>query len=233
MATRTASPVHAQQGVSDNEVFTGGRRPPRPARLDGRARPLPDKTGDAPVDASKPNERQIKIWKYEIRTLKRDDRRGRYEMGKRLAAIQAERAKAKVGTFTTVDLKELKITIWTAYRLIKFCRRVEARIAANLLQFAKDQKRFPVMTVEEEEEHDKRLADAEVAALDKVIDAEDRRIKDLQKKGKKNHARDYRVVVTFKDHKQRERFKQKWLSLDEQVRSKLVYKAVTNAKDTN
>lgn len=39
-------------------------------------------------------------------------------------AIQAERAKAKTGTFTTVELKELKIRVHTAYRLITFYKRV-------------------------------------------------------------------------------------------------------------
>ena len=146
-------------------------------------------------------------------------------MGKRLAAIQAERAKAKVGTFTTVDLKELKIPIHTAYRLISFYKHVKARIDAYLLQFAKDQEKFPVEDVTEFEQ---RIADAEVDALSRVIDEEAARIEGL-KKHRKNQSRDCRFVMELSSAKQRDRFRKKWDGLDKQVRSKLVYKVVMNA----
>jgi hypothetical protein len=54
-----------------------------------------------------------------------------------------------VGTFTTVDLKELKIPIHTAYRLINFYKRIQLKVEANLLQFAKAQGKFPVEDVED------------------------------------------------------------------------------------
>ena len=183
------------------------------------------------VGPDKPNERQIKIWKDEIRALKRNDRRSRFEMGKRLAAIQAERAKAKIGTFTTVDLKELKIPIHTAYRLINFYKRVQARIEADLLQFAKAQERWGI-PLEDDDDYEQRMADAQVDALNKLLNDEDARIAKLRK-ARKNYARDYRLRVEFVSVHQLERFKKKWLRMEEKVRSVIVYKAVMNAKNTN
>ena len=181
------------------------------------------------VGLTKPDERQIRIWKDELRVLKGRDRRTRYEMGKRLAAIQFERAKAKVGTFTTVDLRELKIPIHTAYRLINFYKRIQLKVEANLLQFAKAQEKFPVEDVEDWE---KRTADAEVDALNKVIDEEAARIDQMKEKSG-NYAHDYRVSIYFANLKQLERFKKKWLTMEEAIRSRVVYKAVLSAKNAN
>jgi hypothetical protein len=170
-------------------------------------------------------ERQIGIWKDEIRRLRGKDRRTRFEMGKRLMAIQKERAKAKIGTFTTIDLKDLKISVWTAYRLIKFYRRIEVHRAADLLQSAKDQAKFPYEDVTEQEQ---RVADAEVDELDALMSAESDRIAKLQK-SKNSQPKDYRILIVCRTYKQRKRLKAKWLSLDEQIRSNLVYQAVINA----
>jgi DNA-binding Lrp family transcriptional regulator len=181
------------------------------------------------VGLPKPDERQIRIWKDELRVLKGRDRRTRYEMGKRLSAIQSERAKAKVGTFTTVDLRELKIPVHTAYRLINFYKRIQLRVEANLLQFAKAQEKFPVEDVEDWEKH---TADTEVDALNKVIDEEAARIDQMKKKSG-NYAHDYRVSIHFANLKQLERFKKKWLTMEEATRSRVVYKAVLSAKNAN
>jgi hypothetical protein len=174
-----------------------------------------------------PAERQIVIWKSEIRTFKSKDRRTRYQVGKRLAAIQAERAKAHVGTFTTVDLKELKIGIPAAYAFIKFYKRIESKAEAYLLQIAKDEKRFPVETVDA---FDQARADAKIVALNHVIDEEAQRISELRKT-KNAQPLDYQLKVLCSSHKQRERFKAKWLALDEKVRAKAVIQAVLRAKN--
>ena len=173
-----------------------------------------------------PTEQQIRIWKDEIRGLRKQDRKTRYEMGKRLAAIQAARAKARVGTFTTVDLPELKIPLHTAYRRITFYKRVQAKIDAELLQFAKDSERFP--GVEDVEDYEKRIADAEIDALTQVMEAEAIRIGEM-KKAASNHAHDYRITIQFTSLRQLEIFKEKWLGMAPNVRSKRIRKAVSNA----
>lgn len=180
------------------------------------------------VGLPKPDERQIRIWKDELRVLKGRDRRTRYEMGKRLAAIQAERAKAHVGTFTTVDLRELKIRIHTAYRLINFYKRIELKVQAYLLQLAKDELKFP--GVETVDDWEKSRADEGVDALNKVIDEEAARIEQMKKRPK-NYAHDYRVSIHFANLAQLERFKKKWLAMEEAPRSRVVYKAVMSAKN--
>lgn len=168
------------------------------------------------------NEELINRLKQEFRMLRANDRRNRYEMGKRLALIQAERAKAKIGTFTTVDLKELKIRVWTAYRLITFYRRVEARLQAHLLQNAKDQTKFPVMTVEEEERNTADLKDDE---LEQLINEEAAKYNQLGKDSA-NKATDYRIVLKFSSAEQLAKFKEVWLSLDENERIEKVIAAV-------
>lgn len=194
-----------------------------------RTEERPIKKPPQSVGLPKPDERQIKIWKDEFRVLRGRDRRTRYEMGKRLTAIQSERAKAHVGTFTTVDLKELKIQIHTAYRLINFYKRIQLKVEANLLQFAKAQEKFPVEDVEDWEKH---RADAGVDALNKVIDEEAARIDEMKKKPG-NYAHDYRVSIHFANLTQLERFKKKWLAMEEAPRSRVVYKAVMSAKNPN
>ena len=76
-----------------------------------------------------------------------------------LAALEADVSDAKPvqsaapneDLFTAVDLKEFKIRVWTAYRLITFYRRVEAQRQADLFQNTKDQERSPIMALEEED----------------------------------------------------------------------------------
>jgi hypothetical protein len=112
-----------------------------------------------------------------------------------------------VGTFTTVDLKELKIPIHTAYRLINFYKRIQLKVEANLLQFAKAQEKFPVEDVEDWEKH---RADAGVDALNRVIDEEAPRI-DQMKRKPGNYAHDYRGSIHFANLTQLKHFKKKWL----------------------
>jgi len=170
------------------------------------------------------DERQITIWKQELRVLRGTDRRTRYEMGKRLAAIQAERAKAHVGTFTK-DLKELKIGIPLAYRLIKFFKKIDARAEAQLLQNAKDEVKFPVQWVDD---YDKRMADAKMEALNQVMDDEAARISALRDT-KNAHPLDYQIKVMCSSYEERELFKKTWLALDEETRAKAVIQAVMRA----
>ena len=145
VAALTRLPQEEQQFWLENLLQDFGRL--------GAAKQLASREGPVKKAAQSVDERQIKIWKQEIRGLRGTERRTRYEMGKRLAAIQAERAKAHVGTFTKVDLKELKIGIPLAYRLIKFFKKLDAKAEALLLQFAKAQERFPI---EDENDYDKR-----------------------------------------------------------------------------
>src|SRR5271166_190357 len=207
MATSRTLLIEPDQEILDGEKFVSGRRHPVSTQAVQReVAPIPMQQPVLPAVESKPNEQLIAILKGELRGLKSHDRRTRYEMGKRLAAIQAERAKAKIGTFTTVDLKDLKIPLHTAYRLIKFYKRIEARIGAYLLQLAKDQEKF---AAEDVTEFEQRIADAEVDALSRVIDEEAARIEVL-KKHRKNQSRDCRFVMEFSSTKQRERFRKKW-----------------------
>ena len=226
MATSRTLLREPDQEILNGENFVRAHRPPVSTQAVQReVAPIPTQQPVLPAVESKPNEQLIAILKGELRGLKSHDRRTRYEMGKRLAAIQAERAKAKIGKFTTVDLKELKIPLHTAYRLIGFYKHVKARIDADLLQFAKDQKKFPAEDVTEFEQ---RIADAEVDALSRVIDEEAARIEGL-KKHRKNQPRDCRFVMELSSAVQRDRFRRKWDGLDKQVRSKLVYEVVMNA----
>jgi spore coat polysaccharide biosynthesis protein SpsF (cytidylyltransferase family) len=64
------------------------------------------------------------------------------------------------------------------------------------------------------------------------MEEEDARISALRNT-KNSHPKDYQLRVTLDSHKQRERFKKKWLSLDERVRSKAVYTVVMRAKNSN
>jgi hypothetical protein len=216
VAALTRLPQEEQQFWLENLLQDFGRL--------GAAKQLASRKGPVKKAPQAVDERQIKIWKQELRGLRGTERRTRYEMGKRLAAIQAERAKAHVGTFTKVDLKELKIGIPLAYRLIKFFKKIDAKAEAYLLQFAKDQERFPI---EDVEDYDKRVADAKNDALNQVIDAEAARISALRNTADAQPT-DYRLLVECGTSALRERLKVKWLSLDEKIRSAVVYRAVMN-----
>ena len=109
-------------------------------------------------------------------------------------------------------------------------KRIQLKVEANLLQFAKAQEKFP--GVEDVEDWEKQRADAAVDALNKVIDEEAARIDQMKKKAG-NYAHDYRVSIHFANLKQLERFKKQWLAMDEATRSRVVCKAVMSAKNPN
>ncbi len=177
--------------------------------------------------------------KDDIFNLWKNNRADKYNMGKHLATLQELHAKPGTGTFLE-DLAELHIPSNTAYQRIKFYKRIEAMWAEGheptlvvdrgLYRFGKDDP-FPVDSeydpLLEPSEDLRAAADKKQAAIDEIIKAEAEKIAQLRKDQKDKVPRMNISLVLSED--QRERFKDKWNSLDEKTRSERVYEAIVNA----
>jgi hypothetical protein len=165
------------------------------------------------------------ILKGEIRNLWRERRVNRYRLGEKLAELQAKR---EHGTFLR-DVKELGIPIHTAYRAMKFFRRVKLSMTAQILQSAKFRQKFDFEDVEDfEKALESKQADQRLKALQAVTDVEREKIKQAQAKSKDQPA-GYRIVISLSDG-QKEKFKKAWSTLSDSERTSVVYKAVLDAK---
>jgi len=171
--------------------------------------------------------------KNEIFSLWRNNKADKYNLGRHLATLQELHAKRGHGRFLQ-DLEELDIPTNTAYQRIKFYNRIEAKWAAghdpdlhpvrSSYRNGKNDSRFPVDNSD--------LTD-DVAAADKkqdeiyaIIKAEAEKIAKLKAEQKNKVPRMNISLILSKE--QRERFKSKWNSLDEQTRSERVYEAIVN-----
>jgi hypothetical protein len=173
-------------------------------------------------------ESALKELKIEISFLIKQDKKSNYLKGQKLDLLQKERARGRTGTFMR-DLREMHINYHKANRLIKFYRRVQAFIASKSLEDAKlaakwggieDAKDFELAMQSKE-------ADAQLAALNVLADAEREKVKQAQAKSKDQPA-GYRIVISLSDG-QKDKFKKAWSALSDGQRTSVVYKAVLNA----
>lgn len=165
------------------------------------------------------------ILKGEIRNLWRERRVNRYRLGEKLAELRAKRG---YGTFLR-DVKELGIPIHTAYRAMKFFRRVKLSMTGQILQNAKFRQKFDFEDVEDfEKALESKQADQRLKALQAITDVEREKIKQAQAKSKDQPA-GYRVVISLSDG-QTAKFKKAWSTLSDSERTSVVYKAVLDAK---
>lgn len=180
--------------------------------------------------------------KDEIFSLWRNNKADKYNIGKRLFTLQELHAKPGTGTFLQ-DLDELDIPHNTAYQRIKFYKHIEAMWEAGQdpslypvrspYRNGKDDSRFPV-----DSEYDlgggedlAAAADRKQEQIDAIIKAEAEKVAKLRVEQKDKVPRMNISLILSKDC--RDRFKDKWASMDEQKRSDLVYEAIINAVDLN
>lgn len=165
------------------------------------------------------------ILKGEIRNLWNEGRVNRYRLGEKLAELQTKR---EHGTFLR-DVKELGIPIHTAYRAMKFFRRMKLSMTAQILQNAKFRQKFPYEDVEDfETALESKQADAKLQALDAIRDIELQNIRAAAHKRTQDAKDVYRIALTLSDG-QRERFKKAWVQMEDKERSSVVFKAVIDA----
>lgn len=174
--------------------------------------------------------------KEEIFSLWRNNKADKYNLGKHLFTLQELHAKPGWGTFHD-DLDELDIPHTTAYRRIGFYKKIEAKwaagddpdlhpVRARPYRNGTDDSRFPVEDVERDQEDPAVAADRKQGEIDAIIKAEAERIAKLKVEQKDKVPRMNISLILSKD--QRERFKDKWNSLDELTRSERVYEAIVN-----
>ena len=174
--------------------------------------------------------------KDQIFSIWSNNKADKYNLGKHLATLQELHAKPGQGTFMQ-DLEELDIPRNTAYQRIKFFKKIEAIWLAgqdpdlypvrSLYRNGKDDSRFPVDTEYDLSEEDlAAAADKKQEAIDAIIKAEAEKIATLKVEQKDRVPRMNISLILSKD--QRERFKDKWNSLDEETRSERVYEAIVN-----
>jgi hypothetical protein len=178
--------------------------------------------------------------KDSIFDLWKNNKADKYNMGRHLATLQELHAKPGSGTFLE-DLAELHIPSNTAYQRIKFFKRIEAMwaegheptlvVERGLYRFGKDDPKFPVDSeydpLLEPGEDLRAAADKKQAEIDEIIKAEAEKIAQLRKDQKGKVPRMNISLILSED--QRERFKDKWNSMDEKTRSERVYEAIVNA----
>lgn len=170
----------------------------------------------------------LKELKIEISFLIKQDKKSNYLKGQKLDLLQKERARGRTGTFMR-DLREMHINYHKANRLIRFYRRVQSFIALKSLEDEKlaakwggieDAKDFELALQSKE-------ADAQLAALNVLADAEREKVKQAQAKNNGQPA-GYRIVISLSDG-QKDKFKKAWSALSDGQRTSVVYKAVLNA----
>jgi len=163
--------------------------------------------------------------KNEIISLWRDRRKNRYLLGEKLAELQT---KTEHGKFLQILRKEIHIPVHTAYRAMKFSRRIKLAITEQILQSAKFRAKF---NFEDAEDFEKALeskhADAKLKALDAIATVEREKITRAAENNGRQSA-GYRIVISLSDI-QKKKFKKAWISLSETERVTIVYKAVCDA----
>jgi len=163
--------------------------------------------------------------KNEIISLWRDRRKNRYLLGEKLAELQT---KTEHGKFLQILRKEIHIPVHTAYRAMKFFRRIKLAITEQILQSAKFRAKF---NFEDAEDFEKALeskhADAKLKALDAIATVEREKITRAAENNGRQSA-GYRIVISLSDI-QKKKFKKAWISLSETERVTIVYKAVCDA----
>jgi hypothetical protein len=176
--------------------------------------------------------------KNDIFDLWKNHKADKYNIGRHLATLQGLHAKPGTGTFVE-DIRELHIPIVTAYRRIKFYQRIEAMwadgheptlvVERGLYHFGKDDPKFPVDTeydLNEPSEDLRAAADKKQAEIAEIIKAEAAKVAKLRVEQKDKVPRMNISLVLSKEH--RERFREKWNSMDERTRSDRVYEAILN-----
>jgi hypothetical protein len=176
--------------------------------------------------------------KNDIFSLWRNNKGDKYNIGRHLATLQELRAKPGHGTFLE-DLAELHIPTNTAYQRIKYYKRIEEMwaegheptlvVERGLYRFGKDDPKFPVDTeydLDEKDEDLKAAADKKQAEIQEIIKAEAAKVDKLRVEQKSKVPRMNISLILSKE--QRERFKEKWNSMDERTRSDRVYEAILN-----
>ncbi len=176
--------------------------------------------------------------KNDIFSLWRNNKADKYNIGRHLATLQELHAKPGYGTFLE-DLVELHIPTNTAYQRIKFYKRIEAMwadghepnlvVERGLYRFGKDDPKFPVDTEYDANEPSADLqaaADRKQAEINEIMKAEAAKVAKLREELKDKVPRLNISLVLSKE--QRDRFKSKWASMDEQTRSERVYEAILN-----
>lgn len=167
--------------------------------------------------------------KVEIMNLMKEDKRFRYELGRRLDILQKERSRGRTGTFMH-DLKEMRINYHKANRLIKFYRRAQAFITLRRAENAKLDARWG--GIEDVNDFERALesekADEKLAALNVLADVERDKVKQAQARTKGPKL--FRVGLGLSDV-QRAKFKKAWNALSEAKRTAIVYRAVMSAND--
>lgn len=164
------------------------------------------------------------ILKGEISYLWRERRVNRYRLGEKLAELQTKR---EHGTFLR-DVKELGIPVHTAYRAMKFFRRVKLGLTAQILQNAKFRQKFDFEDVEDfEKALESKQADQRLRALKAITDVEREKIKQAQIKSA-NGPSGHRVLLSLTEG-QKKKFKKAWQSLGESKGTSIIYEAVLNA----
>jgi hypothetical protein len=189
-------------------------------------------------DAQAEREKLRAKLKDDIWSLWRNNKADKYNIGRHLATLQELHAKPGHGTFLE-DLAELHIPTNTAYQRIKFYKRIEAiwaegheptlAVERGLYRFGKDDSKFPVDTeydADEKEEDLRAAADKKQAQIDEIIKAEVAKVAKLRTEQKGKVPRMNISLILSKE--QRERFKEKWNSMDERTRSDRVYEAILN-----
>jgi len=195
----------------------------------------PVSSGEVAIE--KEREELRKRLKDEIWDLWRNHKVDKYNIGKNLYILQQLHAKPHTGTFLD-DVDELGIPHNTAYTRIKFFKKIEDKWKAGIdpdlypvrlipYRNGKDDTRFPVEDAEEWSQEDlAAAADNKQAAIDEIVKTEAERIAKLKKEQTGRGPRMNISLILTKER--RDRFKDKWNSLDEQTRSDRVYEAIVN-----
>jgi hypothetical protein len=183
-------------------------------------------------------ESALKELKIEIVNLIKEEKGSRYEQGKKLDLLQKERARGRTGTFMK-DLREMHIDYSKANRLIKFYRRVVAFVAVRKAEGktldAKWKNRDGTGGIEDlndlELALDSKNADERLAGINVLAAVERLKVQQAQASRAKQPP-SYKVTLAFSDT-QKERFKKAWASLEEDERTSVVFKAITDAAKKN
>jgi hypothetical protein len=176
----------------------------------------------------------LKELKIEIVNLVKEDKKSRYEIGKKLDILQKERARGRTGTFMK-DLREMRIDYSKANRLIKFYRKAQAFIAFKRAEGkaldAKWQNKDGSGGIQDIADFERALlseeADQRLAAINVLADMEREKVKQAQASRAKQSS-NYKLSLAFSDT-QKERFKKAWSSLEEDERTSIVFKAIIDA----
>lgn len=231
--------THAHQPIPPKEykvTLVPMRFRVRAGRISGMATPRlapPKITLDVHHLGKKPlPETTLTDLKVEIMNLMKEDKRYRYELGRKLDILQKERSRGRTGTFMR-DLKDMKINYHKANRLIKFYRRAQLFFAVRKAEGeALDAKNAKAgWIIEDAADFERALesqeADKKLAALNILADVERDKVKKAQRvQGPKL----FRVGLGLSDA-QRAKFKKAWDALTEDRRTKIVYRAVLSAND--